>query len=102
MVPDRDLVKGMLVGLLLPIMGFLVVKFIFSVLVHFGLLAEVTDSITERRLRTISLLAICFNLIPIQFIKKRKAMNLIRGIVLATLIFAAIWIWKFRESLFTL
>lgn len=94
------ILKGLVIGLLIPFIGYFLVKGVFSILVSSGLMDEVTSGISSRRLRTITLISICLNMIPIQFLNKRSGTNNIRGIVLATLILAFTWLFYFKDSLY--
>lgn len=95
-----EILKGLAIGIIIPVAAFYLVKFIFGLLVSQGLMDGTTSGISDRRLRTISLIAICFNIIPLQIVSKRRGTSLIRGIVLATLILGGIWIYQFKDGLF--
>lgn len=91
---------GLLLGALMPIVGYILVDAIFNVLMHFNLMEVVTSSGLSKRLRTITLLAICTNLIPFNIAKNRRWDNTMRGIVFPTLIYVGAWIYKFKDVLF--
>ena len=91
---------GLLLGAVTPVIGFLFFEGIFDALEYFGLIEEATSSSLSRRERTIALLAICSNLIPFNYCKKRKWDNALRGIVFPTLIYVAGWIYTYHSILF--
>jgi hypothetical protein len=93
---------GIILGILAPVIGYLVIEQLFNVLIHFGLMDGVSGNAVGRRLRTISLLAICCNLVPFNYAKKNRFDNTMRGIVFPTILYVAFWIYKFKEVLFIL
>lgn len=92
--------KGVLLGIAFPFIGYYLVQFIFDILTDQGLMDAATSGISSRRMRTICLIAICFNIIPMQFIQRRRSTGLLRGVVLSTIVLAGIWIYYFRSSLY--
>lgn len=96
----NSFIYGLLLGLIIPLIGFFIVKFIFMALTHFGLMQGATESIYERRFRTITLLAICLNLIPVNRFKGRKSEATLRGLSIATFIYVIIWLVYFYSSIF--
>ncbi|MBK8082167.1 MAG: hypothetical protein IPK25_18975 [Saprospiraceae bacterium] len=66
-----SLLTGFVLGALVPVFGFIVIDFIFSLLTQYSLIEEVTSSTSGKRMRTILLFSICCNLIPFQMAKKK-------------------------------
>jgi len=91
---------GLMIGATIPVLGYFMVEFIFGTLVDLNLMDEATLSTTEKRNRTMALVAICFNLIPLQFIRAKSYDALLRGLLIATFIYCGGWIFLFRHSLF--
>lgn len=91
---------GLLIGAVVPVLGFMVFEGIFDGLEYFGLIDAATSSAMPRRERTIALIAICCNLLPFNYCKKRKWDNAMRGIIFPTLIYVAGWIYKYYDILF--
>jgi hypothetical protein len=100
MIEKNNFAMGLLIGALTPIIGFTIIEFLFNLLTDFGLMEEVTVSISPRRERTIGLLAICFNLIPFQYCKNKKWDNTMRGIIFPTMIYVGFWIYRYKAILF--
>ncbi|MFZ1750029.1 MAG: hypothetical protein WAU01_07550 [Saprospiraceae bacterium] len=100
MLERNSILTGFVIGCLFPVLGFVLVEFIFNTLTHYGLMAEVSASTAGRRFRTIALIALCTNLIPFNYAKNRKSDHTMRGIVFPTLIYVMAWLYKFAGDLF--
>lgn len=89
---------GLLIGLVLPFVGYAI---LLMVLEQLG----ASDSLADSRLnfnfrtRTLSLLALALNLIPLRFFSKRRASKALRGLVLATLAYGVVWVYNFGQQL---
>jgi len=89
---------GVVIGLCLPIVGY-------------GILLTIVDFADEHLLpphvyisegfrnRTLSVFAICFNLIPFHLYKRRYADNTMRGMVFPTVLFVGLWFWVYGRLL---
>lgn len=91
---------GLVIGALIPVVGYMVTEFIFLMLTKAGLMEYVTGGGLSRRMRTLCLIGICFNLIPFNICRKKRWDNTMRGIVFPTLIYVGAWIWVFGRALF--
>ena len=100
MMDKNSIVTGLVLGCIVPVLGFIVVQFIFDTLTQFGLMAEVTAFFEGRRLRTLALIGICFNLIPFNISKNNRWDQTMRGIVFPTLIYVGAWLFRFYSELF--
>ena len=100
MMDKNSIVTGLVLGCIVPVLGFIVVQFIFYTLTQFGLMAEVTASSEGRRLRTLALIGICFNLIPFNISKNNRWDQTMRGIVFPTLVYVGAWLFRFYSELF--
>jgi len=100
MIEKNNLALGLLIGALTPVLGFIFIEFIFDLLTQVGLMEEVSVSAFPRRERTITLLAICMNLVPFQFCKKLRWDDTMRGIIFPTMIYVAAWIFRYKDILF--
>ncbi len=96
----NTIVMGLLIGAVTPVIGFVVFESIFQGLEMIGLIEEATSSGLARRERTIGLLAICTNLIPFNYAKKRRWDAMLRGVVFPTLIYVAGWVYRYHDILF--
>jgi hypothetical protein len=97
---EKDsLLFGLVLGCLVPVLGYAVLEFIFNQLTNLGWLDEVTASTSGQRMRTLILLAICTVLIPFNIAIKNKWDNTVRGIIFPTMIYAGAWLYKFYMEL---
>lgn len=98
---DKDSVfTGLIVGAIVPVLGYIAVEFIFSLLTEAGLMEYVSGGGVSRRMRTLALLGICCNLIPFNICRNRKWDNTMRGIVFPTLLYVGFWIWQYAGIFF--
>ena len=91
----NTVVTGLISGVLAPLLGFGVLKGIFWILSQF-----VNSEYGDWRMRTIALLAICFNLFPFNYHKNKKNEESMRGVIIPTIIYAVIWAVIYREFIF--
>lgn len=96
----NTVIKGLLIGLVVPFLGYFLVSGVFEILVDMGIMDAASSSIASRRTRTTALIAICFNIFSLQFFRKRSDGPVVRGIGCATMIYAATWVYMFLDSLF--
>jgi len=92
------IVLGLILGFLLPVVGYALLLEIYDQLSRSGIISDEGFSRTFRE-RTIALLAICFNLIPLTYFNRRRMQNGMRGLVFPTVLFVIIWLFYFRESI---
>ena len=91
---------GFAFGACIPVLGYMLIYFVFEQLTDSGLLGELGSSMSViKRMRTIAVLAIATNLIPFQYFKKKRKGEEMRGIVIATFIYALIWIVYYWNSI---
>ena len=81
---------GLLLGLLTPIVGFGIVYFIFELMVASGIM-DSAGSGDEKRMRTMLIIAICANIFWVRKFNQPYTLNTLRGIVMATMIYCAVW-----------
>lgn len=86
---------GIVVGIIVPVLGFVMAETLFDTLTTMGVMEDVTMSTATKRFRTLVLIGICFNLLPLHFFKSRGWDQSMRGVVFPTLVYAASWVWKF-------
>jgi hypothetical protein len=101
MIEKDSLLLGLVLGVIVPVLGFVAIEFIFNTLTSMGLMDEVSASTGGSRFRTLIVLAICCNLIPFNIAKNRKWDQTMRGIVFPTLIYVGAWIYKFYGVFFS-
>jgi hypothetical protein len=100
MIDKNSILTGFVLGCIVPVFGYLAVEFLFNTLTDTGLISQVNTYTAGRRARTLSLLAICCNLIPFNIAKSKKWDQTLRGIVFPTLIYVGAWLYKFAGELF--
>lgn len=88
-------------GIFLPCAGFFIVQWLFGLAESQGLIDAASSSIGSRRFRTICLISICLNILPMQVFQRRREGNSIRGLSIATVLLAGIWIFYFYDTLFS-
>lgn len=93
---NNTLMIGLLIGATIPVLSYVLVETVFQALTQAGIMDEVTQATDLKRKRTLALIALCFNILSVQFFKKRKYENILNGIVTATLIYAVAWVLIFK------
>jgi len=97
---DKNILIGLVLGLGVPVVGYAIIMIIFEQLTDLGWMNELSSSFgVMKRMRTMGVLAIAVNLIPFNYFKRAGNMNSMRGIVLATFLYAAFWIIYFWSSI---
>lgn len=99
MLNRNDLFAGLVFGILLPVLGFILLYQIFLILEKAGL-ASTAGFSPHFRERTLAIVAIALNLIPLNLFRKRRWEFSMRGVVIATGILAVIWVLTFGVKLF--
>jgi hypothetical protein len=91
----RDSVwNGLAFGILLPVVVYGVLWLLYAFLDSIGVLSDVGFA-EDFRTRTLSLVAICANLILMQTYRKTYRNETVRGTLIASMILVAIWFMKF-------
>ena len=93
-------ITAFFLGIFLPCAGFYIIKWLFGVAESQGLVDAASSSIGSRRFRTICLIAICLNILPMQVFQRRRQGESIRGLAIATVLLAGVWVFYFYDSLF--
>lgn len=91
---------GLFLGAIFPVIGYVVIEFLFNLMTDAGWMAETSASTLTRRIRTLALIGICFNLIPFNYAKHKRWDDTMRGIIFPTLIYIGFWLFKFGPQLF--
>ncbi len=90
---------GLLFGILLPTIGFLLLYNLFGLLEARG--AASGEGFSQNfRERTLAIVAVALNLIPLNIYRKRRWDLAMRGVVIATAVLAFAWLFKFGVYLF--
>ena len=85
---------GLLFGIITPIFGFYLVEALFD------LYAESVGENGDWRLRTLAVIALCFNLIPFHLFKSQGYDEALRGVVIPTIIYVFLWVFYFWGEIF--
>jgi hypothetical protein len=96
---DRDaFLLGIVLGLALPVMVYGVLLTIYDAL-ELRLLASDVGFSPDFRFRTLSLVAICSNLILFHLYRRWHRDNTMRGLVLPTMGYMIYWFWTYGRNL---
>lgn len=100
MIFDRNnLLIGLAAGLVLPFIGYALLILLFEQIEAAGLASSVGFSPTFRT-RTLAVIAICLNLIPVNIFRRRRLTESMRGVVFATTFYVLVWVIYFSSSIF--
>jgi hypothetical protein len=94
----NNLTSGLILGLILPIVTYALLYQIFSLLEIKGAASSVGLSENFRE-RTLAIVAIAINIIPMRIFQGRRWETAIRGLVIATGILALTWVAFFGSKL---
>lgn len=96
MLNRNEVWVGLVIGLLLPSLGFLLLYQLFKLLEIQGA-ASTTGFSPMFRERTLSIVSIALNLIPLNLFRRRRWENAMRGVVIASVVLVAVWIYFFSS-----
>lgn len=94
----NELWVGFITGLVIPIAGYALLAFIFEQIALIGWASGEGFSPTFRE-RTLTLVALCFNIIPFNSYQKRRQLHSMRGIAIITVIYAVAWVVYFGKEI---
>lgn len=98
-VLDRDsFLLGFAVALLFPVMMYGILLAVYDALEAL-LIASDAGFKPDFRARTLMLIAICCNLIPLHLYQRWGRDNTMRGMILPTLAFVIYWFWMYGRYL---
>ena len=98
MLQRDEIWVGLLYGLLLPAAGFFLLYNLFSLLEIKGAASGAGFSENFRE-RTLAIVAIALNLIPLNRFRKLRWEQSMRGVVIATAVLALLWLVFFGRKL---
>ena len=98
MLQKDSIVFGLLIGLVIPFIGYALVLEFYDQLTSAGILSADGFSETFQK-RTTLLLAICLNLIPLSYFSRKFAYDSMRGIVFPTIAYVAIWFVYYGKAM---
>jgi hypothetical protein len=89
---------GLLMGLVVPLLGFGLLYGVFALLDQEGAVSSIGLS-KDFRLRTIGIVSIGLNAILMNRFQKNRATQSMRGIVIITFVYVVVWLYFFRNSI---
>ena len=89
-----DVWTGMLLGLIIPIVVYGILFLIYTFMDSVGLFSDVGFA-ENFRTRTLSLIAICSNLILMQSYRRSYRNETIRGILISSMVLVAVWFVRY-------
>ena len=89
---------GLVIGLFLPIAGYGILLVIYDWMDAAGLLSS-SGFAPNFRDRTLGIVAICLNIIPLNAFQRKRFTQSMRGLVISTFIYVAIWFIYFGSKL---
>lgn len=99
MLQRDEIWVGILYGILIPVVFFLVLYNLFSLLEINGAASSIGFSENFRE-RTLAIVAIAFNLFILSRFRKRRWEKAMRGVVIATSLLAITWLMVYGVKLF--
>jgi hypothetical protein len=98
MLKKNNLYIGLGIGILLPIVGYAILLTIFEQLDALHWTSQQGLSF-KFRTRTLAMIAICVNLIPVQIYQRLRANEIVRGLSITTVAMAMIWLFTFGKDI---
>lgn len=99
MIQRNNVWIGLVLGLLIPFVGYALLLVILEEMQAAGWLTS-GDGELIFRTRTILLMSICLNLIPFSIYQRQKKAKTMRGVLSATLLYSLIWVVYFGTTIF--
>lgn len=84
---------GLVAGLLVPFVGYALLLSVNDYFINNGMSSGF-------RPRSLALIAVCLNILPMNVFMSRGQGQSMRGILIMTIIYAVVWFLYFRDSLF--
>jgi hypothetical protein len=98
MLKKNNLYIGLGIGILLPIVSYALLLTIFEQLDKLHWTSQQGLSF-KFRMRTLCMIAICVNLIPVQIYQRWRANEIVRGLSITTVAMAMIWLFTFAKDI---
>ena len=90
---------GLVLGLVIPFVGYALLLTLFEQLDAAGFLSGEGFSQNFRQ-RTIAIVALCLNVFPFNYFYKKRQLNTMRGIAVVTVLYGIAWVVYFGKELF--
>ncbi|MBR9919395.1 MAG: hypothetical protein GYB31_01055 [Bacteroidetes bacterium] len=98
MFKKNSFINGLILGILVPVIAYGILYFIFEMLENAGVMSA-EGFRPQFRERTTGIVAIAFNAILMNVFQKRRFTDSMRGVVLPTFVFVAIWMYLYLGTL---
>lgn len=98
MLSRDSILVGVILGIIFPVVGYAILFYLKEALTSIGVIPQLYSELPST-MRTMAVLAICFNLILIQIFNNRRYEKAIRGLVFPTMIFVIIWFILYGRQL---
>lgn len=96
----NNLLLGLIIGIISPIIGLGIVYVIFELLVSSGIMDPASTSASSRRLRTMLIIAICTNILWIKKFNQPFTAQTLRGVIFGTMLYCIAWFIKYYDTLY--
>lgn len=90
---------GLVIGLVVPFVGYALLLTIYDQLDAMGATSSIGFSDNFRQ-RTLGVIAICLNLIPLNIFQRKRFGESVRGMAIVTVLYAVGWVIYFGSSIF--
>jgi len=97
MLHRNNIWLGIVLGLLVPFVGYAVLMLIIEQIQAAELFNLPPGPIFQQR--TVLLMAICLNLIPFNVFQRQRKAKSMRGVLSSTLVLSAVWLYYFGSSI---
>lgn len=98
MFKKNSFLAGLVVGIVLPVVAFALMYGLFEWIESMGAGKDNTLFSKDFRQRTLGIVAIGLNAIPMNIAFKKKQTQTMRGIVIPTFVFVVTWLLYFGKS----
>jgi hypothetical protein len=98
MFDKNTIPNGLIIGILVPIIGFVVMYGLFTGLENIGIMDDAGFR-TQFKIRTTALIGIACNAYMLNKFQSRRATDSMRGITIATFIYVIIWLAIFGKTI---
>jgi hypothetical protein len=96
---QNTVLLGIIWGFVIPLVGVAILMMIDETITDMNVLLPNNNVYGGQKRRTLFLLAICLNLIPFQLYRNHRMDKSLRGVGIATMIYAAAWFAYFASAI---
>lgn len=98
MFDKNSIPNGLIIGVLVPLIGFPLMYGLFTGLENIGFMSD-GGFRPQFKIRTTAIIAIAFNAYVLNKFQARRATNSMRGVTIATFVFVVIWLIVFGKTI---